>query len=58
MKLTSESRFIVTNIKTGHKTFPKGIYFNHKNLVIVGSVEENHTIRWSVRAEEYDVEVV
>jgi hypothetical protein len=61
MQITATTRFIVTDKETGKKYYPKGVYWtgkNNRDLVIVGDTTKNHTIRWKVKADEADVEVI
>lgn len=44
-----------TGYKKGRKLDPKGFYYNGKNVVLVGSVKEDHTIRLSFPVDIVDV---
>ena len=47
-----------TNYRAGTTFDPKGFYYNGKNVILVGSVGENHTIRLSFPVDLVDVEAV
>jgi len=63
MKITKDSLFVVTLLeddpRTGYKKgnvfYPKGVYWNHGNLIVVGAKE--HTIRVALPAGIVQVEV-
>jgi hypothetical protein len=57
MELTANSRFIVTDLSTGKVYYPRGLYWNKYNLVIVGARNKDHSIRLSLRADNVRVEV-
>jgi hypothetical protein len=65
MKINANSKFTVvliaddsrTGWKKGKKLYPKGVYWQGKNLIAVGDVKENHTIRVSLPADIVDVEI-
>lgn len=65
MKIDSNSKFIVvltaddarTGWNKGKKLYPKGVYWQGKNLIAVGDVKENHTMRVSLPSNIVNVEV-
>lgn len=65
MKLSRNAKFRATltvdDERTGYKqgmTFhPKGVYWHKKNVILVGSVPADTTVRLSFKADIVDVEV-
>jgi hypothetical protein len=57
MTLTKDSRFIVTDTRTGKKHFPKGVYWNGRNIIIIGDINDRHISRLHLLAENTIVEV-
>ena len=66
MELTANTRFRATltfddertGYKAGMKFWPKGVYFNGKNVILVGSKDAGNCTRISFRAAIVKVEVV
>jgi len=64
-ELTADTRFKVTLIeddkyagyKKGQTFNPKGVYWNKKNIIVVGSRPNDHTIRIKLKADIVKVEV-
>lgn len=65
MKIDASSKFEVvliaddarTGWPKGKKLYPKGIYWQGKNVIAVGDVKENHTMRVALPSNIVEVEV-
>lgn len=65
MKIDANTKFLVTLIKNdtrtgwkkGKKIYPKGVYWQKKNVILVGDVKEDHTMRVALPANIVNVEV-
>jgi len=66
MRLTRDTKFHAvlthpdkrTGYKAGMQFDPKGVYWNGKNVILVGSRNADHTVRLSFPADIVEVHVV
>jgi len=65
MKLTKASKFKAkllkdderTGYKKGREFNPKGVYWHKRNVILVGSVSADDTVRLALKADDVEVEV-
>lgn len=46
-----------TGFKKGKTFDPKGFYYNGKNVILVGSVKENHSVRMAFPVDSVQISV-
>ena len=65
MEITKETMFVATlrekdertDYPAGTQFYPKGVYWHKKNVILVGSIAEDHTVRLAFPADIVKVEI-